>query len=176
MRFRPSAKRTSPFKSQSVVQSTTCSRCVRISGSNAGYTMLRSNLKSIRHPLHSPGSPSLPIPCVTVCHHISIGLCMQHPTYCSSDRHFARINQNKKKREGKYILSLPSLLTKKWKLKHQQWICYFRTTFFIANGEILHQKPLWGDTWSRVYQASPNCPLVRRIYPTEPPNLVLCVI
>jgi len=99
MRFRPSAKRTSPFKSQSVVQSTTCSRCVRISGSNAGYTMLRSNLKSIRHPLHSPGSPSLPIPCVTVCHHISIGLCMQQPTYCSSDRHFARINQNKTKKK-----------------------------------------------------------------------------
>jgi len=26
------------------------------------------------YPLHSPVSPSLPLPCVTVCHHISAGL------------------------------------------------------------------------------------------------------
>ena len=39
-RFRLSAKRTSPFKSAGTsVQSTTGSRCVRISGSNAGYTI-----------------------------------------------------------------------------------------------------------------------------------------
>ena len=38
-RFRLSAKRTSPFKSAGAsVQSTTGSRGVRISGSNAGYT------------------------------------------------------------------------------------------------------------------------------------------
>jgi hypothetical protein len=38
--FRLSAKRTSPFKSAvASVQSTTGSRGVRISGSNAGYTM-----------------------------------------------------------------------------------------------------------------------------------------
>jgi hypothetical protein len=66
-RFRLSAKRTSPFKSAGVsVQSTTRSRGVRISGSNAGCTMFR-------YPLHSPVSPSLPLPCVTVCHHISTG-------------------------------------------------------------------------------------------------------
>jgi hypothetical protein len=41
-RFCLSAKRTSPFKSaRASVQSTTGSRGVRISGSNAGYTMLR---------------------------------------------------------------------------------------------------------------------------------------
>ena len=40
--FRLSAKRTSPFKSAGAsVQSTTGSRGVRISGSNAGYTMFR---------------------------------------------------------------------------------------------------------------------------------------
>jgi hypothetical protein len=45
--FRPSAKRTSPFKSAgSSVQSTTGSRGVRISGSNAGYTMFRGSVKS----------------------------------------------------------------------------------------------------------------------------------
>jgi hypothetical protein len=39
-RFRLSTKRTSPFKSAGVsVQSTAGSRGVRISGSNAGYTM-----------------------------------------------------------------------------------------------------------------------------------------
>ena len=75
-RFRLSAKRTTPFKSagQSVL-STTGSRGVRISGSNAGYTMFRGSVKGTGYPLHSPVSPSLPPnPCVTVCHHISTGL------------------------------------------------------------------------------------------------------
>ena len=73
--FRLSAKRTSPFKSAGVsVQSTTGSRCVRISGSNAGYTMFRGSVKDTGYPLHSPVSSSLPLPCVTVCHHISTGL------------------------------------------------------------------------------------------------------
>jgi hypothetical protein len=74
-RFRLSAKRTSPFKSAGAsVQSTTGSRGVQISGSNAGYTMFRGSVKSIGYPFHSPVSPSLPLPCVTVCHHISTGL------------------------------------------------------------------------------------------------------
>ena len=73
--FRLSAKRTSPFKSAGAsVQSTTGSRGVRISGSNAGYTMFRGSVKGTGYPLHSPVSPSLPLPCVTVCHHISTGL------------------------------------------------------------------------------------------------------
>ena len=75
-RFHLSAKRTSPFKSAGVsVQSTTGSRSVRISGSNAGYTMFRDSVKGTGYPLHSPVSPSLPLLCVTVCHHISTGLC-----------------------------------------------------------------------------------------------------
>ena len=74
-RFRLSAKRTSPFKSvRASVQSTTGSRGVRISGSNAGYTMLRGSVKSTDYPLHSVVSPSLPLSCVAVCHHISTGL------------------------------------------------------------------------------------------------------
>ena len=74
-RFRLSAKRTSPFKSAGAsVQSTTGSRGVRISGSNAGYTMFRGSVKGTGYPLHSPVSPSLPLPCVTVCHHISTGV------------------------------------------------------------------------------------------------------
>ena len=56
------------------VQSTTGSRGVRISGSNDGYTMFRGSMKSTGYPLHSPVFPSLPHPCVTVCHDISTGL------------------------------------------------------------------------------------------------------
>ena len=39
------------------VQSTTGSRGVRISGSNAGYTMFRGSVKGAGYPLHSPVSP-----------------------------------------------------------------------------------------------------------------------
>ena len=71
-RFRLSPKRTSPFKSaEASVQSTAGSRGVRISGSNAGYTTFRGSMKSTGYPLHSPVSPSLPLPCVTVCHQVS---------------------------------------------------------------------------------------------------------
>ena len=71
-RFRLSAKRTSPFKSAGAsVQSTTGSRGARISGSNVGYTMFRGSVKCTGYPLHSPVYPSLPLPCFTVCHHIS---------------------------------------------------------------------------------------------------------
>jgi len=74
-RFRLSAKRTSPLKSVGAsVQSTTGSRGVRISDSNAGCTMFRGSVKSTGYPLHSPVSPSLYLPCVTVCHHISTGV------------------------------------------------------------------------------------------------------
>ena len=74
-RFRLSAKRMSPFKPAGAsVQSTTGNPGVRISGSNAGYTMFRGSVKGTGYPLLSSVSPSLPLPCVTVCHHISTGL------------------------------------------------------------------------------------------------------
>jgi len=44
------------------VQSTTGSRGVRVSGSNAGYTMFWGSVKGTGYPLHSPVSPSLPLP------------------------------------------------------------------------------------------------------------------
>jgi len=73
-RFLLSAKRTSPCKSAGAsVQSTTGSRGVRISSSNAGYTMVRGSAKGTGYLLPSPFSPSLPLRCVTVCHRISIG-------------------------------------------------------------------------------------------------------
>jgi len=43
-------------------------------GSNARYTMFRGGVKGIGYPLHSPGSPSLPLPRVTVCHPVPTGL------------------------------------------------------------------------------------------------------
>jgi len=74
-RFSLSAKRTSPYKSAGTsVQSSTGSRDVRISGSNAGYTMFRGSVKGTGYPLHSPVSPSLPLPFVTVYHHNSTGV------------------------------------------------------------------------------------------------------
>jgi len=92
-RFRLSAKRTSPFKSPGAsVQSTTGSRGVRISGSNAGYTSFRGSVKGTGYPLHSPVSPSLPLPCVTVCHHISTGVYnvekMNQMSHLSPSPHF----------------------------------------------------------------------------------------
>jgi len=41
---------------------------------NAGYTMFRGSEKGTGYPLHSPVSPSLLLPCVTMCHHISTGV------------------------------------------------------------------------------------------------------
>jgi len=45
-----------------------------ISGSNAGYTMFRGSVKGTGYPQHSPVSTSLPLPSVTMSHHISTGL------------------------------------------------------------------------------------------------------
>ena len=80
-RFSLSPKRTSPFKSaEASVQSTAGSRGVRISVSNAGYTTFRGS-ESTGYPLHSPVSPSLPLPCVTVCHQVSNALYHSSPPY-----------------------------------------------------------------------------------------------
>ena len=66
------------------VQSTTGSRVVRISGSNAGYSTFRGSMKSTGYPHHSPVSLSIPLPCVIVYHHISTG------QYCIP-MHFANV-------------------------------------------------------------------------------------
>ena len=66
-RFRLSPKRTSPFKSVGAsVQSTAGSRGVRI----CWIDHVRSWRESTGYPLHSPVSPSIPLPCVTVCHQV----------------------------------------------------------------------------------------------------------
>jgi len=51
-----------------------CAITFQLDSNNAGYTLFRGSVKGTGYPLHSPVSPSLPLPCVTVCHHISTGL------------------------------------------------------------------------------------------------------
>ena len=89
-RFLLYAKQTSPFKSAGAsVQSTTGSRDVRISGSNIGYTKFWGSVKSAGYPLHSPVSRSFPLPCVTLCHHIS------NTVYLSNDDIHSRSSRNR---------------------------------------------------------------------------------
>jgi hypothetical protein len=99
--FRLSAKRLSPFKSAgSSVQSTTGSRGVRISGSNAGYTVFRGSVKSTGYTLNSPVSTSFPLPWVPVCHHFSTGhysriIAVQciRPSHCYSLSHHSQTSE-----------------------------------------------------------------------------------
>jgi hypothetical protein len=66
---------TSQFKSAwESVQSITGSREVRISGQTMDRQCYEVQCKSSGYPLQSPISPSLPLPRVTVCHHVSKGL------------------------------------------------------------------------------------------------------
>ena len=70
-RFGLSAKRAGPFKSAGVsVQSTTGSRGVRISGQQLYRPCSDVQCKTTGYPLHSHLSPSLPLPCVAVCHQV----------------------------------------------------------------------------------------------------------
>jgi len=92
-RFSLSTKWKSPFKSAGTsVQSTTGSRGVCISGSNAEYTMFRGGVKGTDYPLHSPVSPSLPLSCINVCHHVSTGLYPKRNNEVSIERQTACSN------------------------------------------------------------------------------------
>jgi hypothetical protein len=77
-RFRLLAKRTSPFKSAGAsVHSTSGRRAVHISLQGLYCTckpVFCSHVTLTGYPHHSLVSPSLLLPCVTVCHHISTGL------------------------------------------------------------------------------------------------------
>ena len=74
-RFGLSEKWTSPFKSEGEsVQSTAGSRGLRISGDTMDRPCSEAQCKSSGYTLQSPISPSLPLPRVTVCHHVSNSL------------------------------------------------------------------------------------------------------
>ena len=70
------AKRTSPFKSAGGRQYSRllAAEVCAISCSNAECTMFQGSVKCTGYPLHPPVSPSLPLPCVNACHHISTGV------------------------------------------------------------------------------------------------------
>ena len=67
------------------VQSTTGSRGIRMSRSNAGYTMFRGSVKSTGYLLNSPVSPTLPLPWVSLCHHISTEVCCKQQLFVYFD-------------------------------------------------------------------------------------------
>jgi len=70
-RFGLWAKRTSPFKSAGVsVQSTTGSQGAWISGQQLYRPCSDVQCEAAGYPLHSHLSPSLPLPCVAVCHQV----------------------------------------------------------------------------------------------------------
>ena len=92
------------------VQSTTGSWGVRIAGSNAGYTMFWGT----DYPLHLPVSPSLPLPCTTVCHHISTGL-YKFNKICPCIHHYGiqwqwRYSSTLALGAGKWLTSIPGCL------------------------------------------------------------------
>jgi len=64
-----------------------------MSASNAGYTMFRGSVKGTGYVLYSPVSPSLPLPCVAVCHHISIGLYKKREILMTLGHGVVRISQ-----------------------------------------------------------------------------------
>jgi hypothetical protein len=82
-RFRLSAQRTSPFKpAGESVQSTTGRRAVHISLQGLYCSckpVFCSYVTLTGYPLHSPVSPLLLFPCVTVCHHISKAVYLDVP-------------------------------------------------------------------------------------------------
>jgi len=82
-RFGLSAKRTSPFELTGMsVQSTAGSRGVRISGQRLYRPCSDVQCKSAGYPLHSHLSPSLPLPCVALCHQVPNALCVKHFRVC----------------------------------------------------------------------------------------------
>jgi len=111
-RFGLSAKRTSPFKSAGVsVQATTGSRGVRISGQQLYRPCSDVKCKGAGYPLHSHLPPSLPLPCVTVCHQVPNAL-YQHLResrylHLIQGRAGACLFRNNVNREG-YLVGLDS--------------------------------------------------------------------
>jgi hypothetical protein len=123
-RIRLSAKRTSPFKSAGAsVQSTTGSGGVRISVTNAGYTTFRGSVKSTDYPLHSPGSPSLLLPCVTVCHQVSNALYVVVTLLPLKKRRF-------------YALTSMTALHSKLYLPKIKYLTSFTANFILVNDRL----------------------------------------
>ena len=106
-RFLLSEKRTSPFKlAGASVQSTTGSRGVRISGSNAAYTKFRGSVESTGYPLHSPVSlhfPSHASPCAITFQLDSTRIVLIEPIN-SADMQCLCCYQRKPKEANEYVM------------------------------------------------------------------------
>ena len=145
-RFHLSPKRTSPIKSAGAsVQSTAGSRGVRIGGSNCGYTTFRCSVKSTGYPLHSPVSPSLPLPCVTVCHHISTGLYQCCVAAIIRIFDFFTGRENIKCEKYRLILNYGSWIditwqsvSGRWQQLETKWFKQDRVTMTASTVESLH--------------------------------------
>ena len=116
------------------VQSTTGSRVVRISGSNAGYTMIRGSVKSTDYPLHSSVSPSLPLTCVAVCHHISAGLYHQNKHLPGAAHLQERYSRHRKGWPQKYLQTNALVRNSKIPvIKYHSWQVIYFAYFLLDN-------------------------------------------
>ena len=89
------------------VQSTTGSRGVRISGSNAEYTKFRGSAKRYERDWLPNPFASFPFtspPCVTVCHHVSTGLYLSTEQYGFTFTNTALINAHRQENRKLHIL------------------------------------------------------------------------
>ena len=105
------------------VQSTTGSRGVRISGSNAGYTMFRGSVKWywLLTPLSS--FPFTSPPCVNVYHHISTGVYQSAHHRTSEDVYLLKHYSESRKSPGvnSFNLQLPIGVESTTKLYWIEW-------------------------------------------------------
>jgi hypothetical protein len=109
------------------------------------YTMFRGSVKSIGYPLHSPVSPSLPLPCVTVCHHISTGLYKKHITTVTFKQYVSE-NSPGAEREERLVRVITAV-----SLKVQVfWDVYVLSTGWILEAVEFRRvgDPSYSETWS----------------------------
>ena len=110
------------------VQSTTGSRVVRISSSDAGYTMFRGRVKSTGYPLHSPRSPinSSPVRHRVPSHfNWSLLPAKMGKTKVTWDATPCRLVNSYEHSEGKQLLLFQSLLSRIHNLRSGKSVFFF---------------------------------------------------
>ena len=84
--------------------------------SNTGFIKFRGSVKGTDYPLHPSVSASLPLACVTVCHHISTGLYFFHLQ--GQKRSFSKWRQNVLSKCLQLITLLLGVTTNKTRIFH----------------------------------------------------------
>ena len=82
-----------------------------------GYTMFRGSVKGTGYPLLPPVHPSLPLPCITMCHHISTGVYLH-----SSISSVAITKRNADKRNARTPCSGFELVITQWAGELRTWV------------------------------------------------------